>query len=162
MSNNNDIRISSELLNDLKNYSKEFCVGLATYVRDELFCAAQTAVAQFYIDYTPEEYKRHYTNFNKSYSKYYSNAHGTIIRGGVELSFNSMDDLYSASVDAVFDSFYSGFHGAVAIKTGKPPQMNPTPLETIEAWRDNLIDYISGAYYIAKRRADSGRYSTIK
>ena len=99
----NKITINSNLIQDLKTYSTTVCVSLATQVRDVMYDEAKTAIALFYASYDPIYYNRRYYNFeNNSFKKYYSNPHGSIVRGGVELTPNNLDDIYRADASYIF------------------------------------------------------------
>ena len=162
MKNNVDV---SSLVDYLEKYSKEVGRITAVDIRDELTETAFNAIVAFYESYTPRSYKRHYYNFlEKSFRKYYSNAHGTIFRGGVELTPQLMDNIYQSSAgyspaqvtEQVFDTVYAGFHGVAStqIYPGEAPRfspavMRPSPMELILSKRDeienNLDKYIQKA-----------------
>ena len=155
----------SDLREYLENYSKEVCRVTAANIRDELTETAFNAIVQFYESYSPKSYQRHYYNFlEKSFRKYYSNAHGNIFRGGVEFTPQLMDDIYQSSkgyssaqvTEQVFDTVYAGFHGVAStqIYAGDAPRyipsvMNPSPMELVISKRDdienNLDKYIQKA-----------------
>lgn len=142
------VEITQALYDDLKKYSKNFSIGMATQIRDDLTKSAAVAIEAFYQDYTPIYYQRHYYNFReKSFKKYYDNKHNHIIRGGVELSSENMDDIYQDSTQQVFDMVYAGYHGVASgfeePYTFTPVHvMKPSPLEIIEEYRDNIINHI--------------------
>lgn len=155
----------SNLKEYLEKYSKEIGRITAAGIRDELTETAFYAIVQFYEDYSPKSYQRHYYNFlEKSFRKYYSNAHGNIFRGGVEFTPQLMDDIYQSSksytsaqvTEQVFDTVYAGFHGVAStqIYAGDapryiPPVMKPSPMELVVTKRDeieaNLDKYIQKA-----------------
>lgn len=162
----NKVNIEKELLDDLKKYASTVCVSLAGQVRDELYETARYAIDEFYNDYIPLSYRRHYYNFiNKSLFKYYKNPHNSIIRGGVELSPDQMDDLYRAEKEYVFDLVYHGFHGNVEALPNSisniPPVMNPSPLDILYDKRDYLINNINDYKDTAINKANSNSYSTL-
>lgn len=162
MAKNNKVIISSQLLNDLKKYSEQVCVGMATFTRDDLTDMALHAMANFYMDYTPYFYKRHYYNFmDNSYMKYYKNPHGSIVYGGVELSPKNMDNIYADPVEEVFDMVYAGFHGPASIKNDGVPRSEP-PKEQIENYRDYIVTNIQKYRSHGFQRANSLSYSTIE
>lgn len=165
---NQKVTITRELYDDLKKYGKNFCVGMASKVRDKLTMAAAIAIESFYQDYTPIYYKRHYYNFrDNSFRKFYENKHGQIIRGGVELSPDSMDSLYQDPKEEVFDMVYAGYHG-VASGFNSPYTftpvhiMQPSPLEIIKISRDNLIKHIDMLEIFGYHRAQLDSYKTLK
>lgn len=161
----NSVDISS-LKDYLEKYTKEVGRIAAANIRDELTETAFNAIVQFYEDYSPKSYQRHYYNFlEKSFRKYYSNAHGNIFRGGVEFTPQLMDDIYQSSkgysssqvTEQVFDTVYAGFHGVASTQIyppGTEPRviphvMSPSPMELIMNKRDdienNLDKYIQKA-----------------
>lgn len=161
------VEITKELKNDLEKYSSKVAVGLATKVRDDLIEATVYAIAAFYMDYTPKYYKRHYYNFmNNSYEKYYRNAHGNIVYGGVFLSPSGMDDIYQDETQEVFDLVYAGYHGVSSgFETPKSftstPVMTPSPLEIIKNERDNIVSNIEAYKTFGTNRANKENYSVI-
>ena len=162
MGKNNKIEISSQLISDLKKYTEQVCVGMATFTRDDLTDTALRAMANFYGDYTPRFYKRHYYNFmDNSFEKYYRNPHGSIVRGGVELTYEDMENIYSDPVNEVFDMVYSGFHGPISVKNESVPRSTP-PKEEIETYRDYLVSNINQYRDYGLNRANALSYSTIE
>lgn len=164
---NNSVN-ASDLKEYLEKYSKEVGRITAASIRDELTETAFNAIVQFYEDYSPKSYQRHYYNFlEKSFRKYYSNAHGNIYRGGVEFTPQLMDDIYQSSngysstqvTEQVFDTVYAGFHGVASTQIypqGYEPRviphvMSPSPMEIIEKRRDEIVDNLQD--YILKAQA---------
>ncbi len=149
----------SQLTEYLEQYTKEVGRVAAGTIRDELTEETFSAIVKFYTSYTPRSYKRHYYNFlEHSFKKYYSNAHGNIYRGGVELTPELMDDIYQNSLDysgpqiteQVFDTVYAGFHGVASTQIYPnntnsrfiPPPMIPSPMELILTKREYIIGHI--------------------
>lgn len=163
----NKVTISQDLIDDLKKYSEQVKVGMATAVRDDLTDEVIDSLGAFYSDYKPKYYKRHYYNFmDKSYRKYYYNPHGQIVRGGVELSYQFMDDIYEDETREVFDLVYHGFHGPQSVfgesPTGKIiPVMKPSPLDYIYKKRDYIVENIQDYKDRGLSRANSIKYKTI-
>lgn len=167
-SKNVTVTVSDQLYNDLKRYGKNFCVGMATKVRDNLTMSAAVAIESFYEDYTPKYYKRHYYNFREnSFRKFYENKHGKIIRGGVELSPEMMDDIYKDSKEEVFDMVFAGYHG-VASGFNEPYTftpvhvMRPSPLELIEESRNNIVNHIGAFEKYGYSKASLDSYDTLQ
>ncbi len=162
----NKITIEKDLIDDLKKYGSSVCISLASQIRDELHETAKYAIEEFYNDYTPLYYKRHYYNFRKkSFYKYYKNPHNSIVRGGIELSYEQMDDIYRADTEYVFDLVYHGFHGDVASFphsiSNIPPVMNPNPLDILYDKRDYLINNISAYSGTAISKANNNAYTFL-
>ena len=168
----NKITISNKLIEDLKTYTTQVCVGMASFIRDEMNECAQQAIEYFYDGYRPKNgeplyYHRHYDNFRKrSFKKYYNNPHNSIIRGGVELTPNELEDVYRADTDYVFNLVYAGYHGSVwtfphEIKN-VPPVTNPSPLDILLDRRLELVNNIDKYSKYGINRARKQSYSTIK
>lgn len=162
----NKIEIKDDLIRDLKNYSSAVCVSLASKVRDEMYKEAQMAIEEFYNDYDPLYYNRHYYNFRKnSFKKYYKNPHNSIIYGGIELTPSELDDIYRADTDYVFNLVYLGYHGNVNMLPYNifniPPTMEPTPLEILLDKRDFLVKHIDNYKKEAINKANNGSYNTL-
>lgn len=187
MANKNKVTITSDLKNDLKKYANNFSIGMATYVRDEMYESSIFAIESFYADYTPEagnvstsynwkyvtptgtpkSYKRHYTNFlTKSFSKYYKNPHNSIVYGGIYLSPEKMEDYYQDNTEEVFDMVYHGYHGVSSgfdnpKRFTSTPVMSPSPLEIIEQKFQKILKNIQKNKKKGSDRAEKGNYSTI-
>lgn len=138
----------NDVEDEIRQYCKKVLSNVAGQIRDELTQEAQNAIEDFYNDYNPLYYHRHYWNFyNNSFKKYYSNAHGVIFRGGVELTPQNMSDIYKEKPEWVFDSVYAGFHGIAGMFVSPKtftvtPRMNPSPMEMLLAKRDNIVKNI--------------------
>lgn len=158
------VEISNTLVSDLKKYLKEICVGCATYCRDELTSVAEQAINNFYADYSPLKYKRHYTNFrNNSFIKYYNNPHNQIIRGGVELTPDMVEDIYKGLTGSqVFDFVYAGYHGVSSAIHGNPAPMNPSPREEIEIAQLFLANSVGALKKKGVERANKNGYQVIE
>lgn len=163
----NKININKDLIRDLKDYSATVCVSLATQVREEMYETAKFAIEEFYKDYTPLYYKRHYYNFREnSFIKYYKNPHNSIVHGGIELTPYELDDIYRTKSEYVFNLVYSGFHGNVNMLgsdkiTNVPPIMNPSPLDILLDRRDELVKNINDYKGLAMDRANKKSYGTL-
>lgn len=184
----NTVFIDNELMKELDKYATNYSIGMSQEISKELTETTQKAIDLFYDDYIPIGYNRHYDNFKKrSFKKYYENKHGSIIRGGVQLSSERMINYYwsfsqkgnnyypagssSNLTDYVFNLVYSGYHGNIGMIFGQngenaqydvniPPRMNPSPLEIIINERDKMINnvYKYKKYGIIKARQDSYKF----
>lgn len=173
-----NVIIKDELKRELKKFAEQVCIGAATYSRDKLTDIAIESFERFYCDYAPvpgglytsyqfqfyrpsgnpKEYDRTYNILRNGIKKYYENKHGKIIRGGVELDIDSLEDNYNYSPAFVFQTIYEeGRHGPVL----GIPNMNPTPKELIENGYDNLCDNIDVALDIGVTRAKKETYSYL-
>ena len=159
------VTITPELKNDLKTYATAACVGLATYVRDAMYDEAKTAIAHFYADYEPIYYKRNYYNFeDNSFKKYYSNPHNSIVRGGVELTPDSLDNIYRADAKYVFQLVYTGHHGNVAAfphDIYNVPPVTKAPIQMLLNKRAAIVNGIGSYKDVVMSAAAKKSYSTI-
>lgn len=141
----------------LEQYTKNILRITAASIRDELAETASSSLVAFYEHYTPRYYKRHYYNFLEySYKKYYSNPHGTVYRGGIELTPDVMKNIYTIDTEQVFDTVFAGFHGVASTHMYPegtahqfvPPRMSPSPMEIILNKQKNIKNNIQ--QYILK------------
>lgn len=156
------VEVTPDLINDLKTVLTSTCVGFATAARDDFNKAAQEAIEAFYDDYSPIKYRRHYYNFREnSFEKYYKNPHGQIVRGGIQFTPDSLDDIYKLDSTLVFSLVIEeGAHGGIAPKF--PPPLTPTPLEMVEQYRDEWVanGWKQHAKQV-KQRISNNSYKTI-
>ena len=164
----NKINIDKDLIQDLKTYATSVCTSLAGQVRDEMYKEAHFAIDSFYNDYDPIYYKRtknHYNFKKKSFKKYYKNPHNSIARGGIELCYENMDDLYRADTEYVFNLVYLGYHGNVNMFPHAiyniPPVMEPNPLEILLDKRDYLVKNINDYKDKAIDKASKNSYDYL-
>ena len=155
------VDVAQGLYSDLKKFATNYAKGMALEVKRILTDEAKTALDIFYGDYSPMVYSRTNNLHDNSYEPYYSNAHGSIIRGGVKFSPDNMDEVYRAPASWVFSlGVGSGIHRL-------PGQglsvTNPTPINYVEQKRDNLAGLtgmLSGAGE-SLARSDSYTYLTV-
>lgn len=178
---------------DLQKYANNYMRHLATILGEEMTKEAGNIVEEFYKDYKPKSYHRHYYNLqDRSYQRYYSNKHGgrTYVCG-VRLTPELMDDIYNADTEQVLNSVWNGFHGLpyddgdtdsglsnIIHRNGKTGQfskngkeeryfyptvkrMSPTPLELLEAKRDELVKDIGKYSHQAHELAMKDKYKFI-
>lgn len=168
----NKVTISSGLKKDLEKYTVSICKELANKTYEELEDAHQIGMSEFYADYSPIRYKRHYYNFmGKVYKKYYKNPHNKIIYGGIQFSPDFLDRIYRGkfrddegnkvvvdTTDLVYDLvFLQGRHGGInyGIPTSVPP------IQFVEQRQKSIIRNINTFSIGAIRRANEGAYSYI-
>lgn len=125
------------VINDLKSRARE----AGKWAADELTMEAQNAIEDFY-GWTPSMYNRN-GGLKNSYKRYYSNKHGNIIYGGVELLDSTSNYRSVISGKGVSNAFvtmlawFAGRHGfAEAFPAwmhvhNYPPVMSPTPHERV-------------------------------
>lgn len=139
------IHIDDGFEDELRGFTKKLAKTLAYKARDEMTDAARFAIKEFYQDYSPSSYKRHVKNFlHKSFFGYYKNAHGQVAHGGVELTYERLDDIYGWTPEGVFSLVYTGQHGNIGMisRIGNAPAipiMAPSPIEVIEHRRDDIV-----------------------
>lgn len=180
----NKIHISSNLVADLQQYTKNVAKGMSMYVRDELTKTTRDAIEKFYSSWTPHTYNRHYYNFlENSFRPYYKNPHNTIIRGGVELTPYLMDDIYYSIAknskskyestpgidsnepkltDYIFNLVYMGYHGNISMLNSNlsVARMSPSPYDLIMDKRDYLLNNIQSIKKYGINYANGEAYKT--
>ena len=167
MARNNTQSVLNALKKDITRYVGSVMSGTAGKIRDDLTEEAALSISDFYADYTPVYYQRHYYNFTKnSFEKYYVNAHGTIYHGGVRLTPDAMDDIYQDPVVEVFDSVYAGFHGVSSMFVSPrtftvTPVMSPSPMERLYQKREDIVNNIEKYIEYGKKKAKKQSYSII-
>lgn len=146
-----DINIGIDLKNledRLKEFSRNLAKNMAIEVREKLYEEAPFCIQTYYSTWSPEYYKRHYYNLmDNSYSKYYSNPHNTVYRGGVRLSSSKMNDIYRLDTNEVFNmgwftgEHYHGIKGQPGIKI-IDYITSPAPYELLEEKKQEILNNI--------------------
>lgn len=165
----NKVVILDELKKELKEYVKNYSIGIGHQIENEMINTAKSSITLFYEDYSPHIYKRHYYNFKKnSFKKFYENKHGSIIRAGIELTPERMDDIYGKYKDGnyvtdyIFNLVYSGFHGNEKMMhpNAVVNVMSPSPLEMVINQKDKIINNIDKykKYGIINARKDKYKF----
>lgn len=132
----------------LKIYAQNVTAKAAQLIADDMRESARYAIDEFYNDYSPKYYHRHYFNFKEnSYKRYYKNQHNKIFIGGIEFTPERMKDIYQDPTQEVFDTVYAGFHGVSSMFISPnsftvTPRMNPSPIQIIKKKRDNITHNI--------------------
>jgi len=173
------IEIKDDLKRELKDFAKQVCVGAAAYTRDALTDAAYEVFERFYCSYTPRDgsinttyewkfytpdgvpfsYHRTYNILLNGINKFYENKHGKIIRGGVELSPESMKDLYNIPTIDVFNHIIEGYHG---LPSQGLPIMKPSPNEIINNKQQELINNLGSCSDAGINRAKKRNYAYLQ
>lgn len=156
-----DLKISvdfSGIEAELERIATEKIKGAASKIADDLTKFSEHTILGFYDHYQPKVYKRH-GGLSGTYSRFYSNSHGNIFYGGVDLhpgtgTYKGWENGGYVSVDPEWPSalaIFNGMHGNVEVlpKAGSiPPRMSPSPYELIVKKRDeilnNLDSYVNG------------------
>ena len=154
----------ADIEKQLRKHVRTACSAGAAKVRDELYEEATNAILDFYNHYEPKYYRRYEWNFKKnSFVKCYENHGGdSVICGGVELTPQSLQDLYKDSTQEVFDTVFEGFHG-IAGRYHVPPSISNIPPRMIPSPRQRLLNkhkqimknkkkYISYAKDVARKK----------
>lgn len=153
---------------DLRKYCQNYMRHLATIVGQELVEKARETIEDFYKDYpSPSSYRRHYWNLREnSFRRYYSNKHGgNTYVAGVIFTPETMADIYRATPTQVLNSVLDGFHGlpydhtinkktgelksppvAYGYQTSPVPRMEPSPLDILTDFRDDILDNRMGEF----------------
>ena len=96
----------------MRKFATNYAKGMALEAKRILTDEAKTALDIYYGDYNPILYNRTSNLHDNSYEPYYSNAHGSIIRGGVKFTSSAMGEVYNAPASWVFNlAMGSGIHG---------------------------------------------------
>lgn len=175
-----NVIIKDELKKELKDFAKQVCVGAASYVRDELTNRAYEVFERFYCDYapapyglgtdydwkfarpagTPKYYDRTYNVLRNGIEKFYEDKHGKIIRGGVEINPEWLEDNYDISPQFVFESIYEhGWHGPMGSGI---PSMSPTPKQLLDRSYLSVYNNVDVAVGLGVNRAKKGSYSFLR
>lgn len=177
-------QLFNDIANEIKDYSNAIAKEMAIKAREDIFQSANEAITKFYNHYQPKFYNRHSSpfisyNIRKSIKKYYHAPHGNVFSGGIELSPESMDNIYKIRTDYIFNLIMAGYHGNIPMLFGSrswgessyspsfianvPPIMEPSPLDIILNKRDNLIKNAArNANKIALQLKDKNGYKYIK
>ncbi len=138
----------------------------AQKIATELTQYSTTVMVQFYLSYSPTQYKRSGALGTQTIKRYYRNPHGKIFHGGVELipnysgSYPSIFYKYNNKVmspEAIFDLAYEqGKHGNMEALAGVihshnftiPPIVKPSPKKQIEQKRDDIVRRIDSYIHL--------------
>ena len=116
------ISISEQKLEQIKNVAREKAKKIAIEAREELTKEYLYTISQFYSEYEPVYYNRHFNNkydekslmgsgMGKTFYKYYKNSHNNLYTGGIIITDETMYHDYSTSSVNVLNYFMNGYHG---------------------------------------------------
>ena len=146
------ITIPSGFKTELQNYGNQIARNLALTFKQELVQEYQRSIERFYGEYTPKVYKRH-GQLTESFRPYYRNPHGTRFHGGVEITSDSMKNVYNDSPSEVLLTAISGYHGRPELGIWSIPPIYDHMLQ----YRDMLFlhaeSFVDGAV-----KASAGTY----
>jgi len=122
MSKKNEFKLSKKTKEELKKKAEQKAKELAIEARERMTEEYLRVIENFYSEYEPKYYDRHFNNryddynlkqsgLGRTFEKYYKNSHNTSFSGGICISTENMYDDYSASQIDVLNSFLNGYHG---------------------------------------------------
>lgn len=157
-----NIIIKDELKQELEDFATDVSMRAAKYVRDLLTTKTYEAFERYYFSYQPVigsypcNYSWQFSKYtpighpifyvrtfnvltNKVIKGYYENKHGKIMRGGVQLLPENMEENYNISASSVFANISSGYHG-LPEPYNDIPDMKPSPETIVNNERKRLIN----------------------
>ena len=122
MGNNAKFQLSNTTKEKLKQMAREKAKQLATEARDRMSEEYLYIISNFYSEYEPQYYNRHFNNLydensllnsglGHTFEKYYKNSHNSSYSGGISISTENMYSDYNAPQIDVLNSFLNGYHG---------------------------------------------------
>lgn len=120
-----NFKLSDKTKRKLEKQAVERAKELAIEARELLTEEYLYVVKNFYSEYSPKYYLRHFNNhydlngllssgMGKTFGKYYKNSHGTHFHGGICISTENMYKDYQDQESAL-NSFLNGYHGHPAL-----------------------------------------------
>lgn len=117
-----NFQLSNQTKKELKEKAKQKAKELAIEAREKLSQEYLDVISNFYSEYEPKYYLRHFNNkydqssllrsgMGRTFEKYYKNSHETIFSGGISISTDNMYDDYQDPQIDVLNSFLNGYHG---------------------------------------------------
>lgn len=115
-------QLSNATKKELKAKAERKAKELAVEAREKLSEEYLNVIANFYSEYEPVYYWRHFNNrydkrsllasgLGRTFEKYYKNSHNTVFSGGICISTDNMYKDYQGSQIDVLNSFLNGYHG---------------------------------------------------
>lgn len=115
-------QLSKTTKEELKEKARKKAQELAKEAREKLSEEYLYVVSNFYSEYEPKYYFRHFNNkydensllksgMGKTFEKYYKNSHNNVFSGGISISTDNMYSDYQGSQIDVLNSFLNGYHG---------------------------------------------------
>ena len=114
--------LSEKTKEELREKARKKARELAIEAREKLSREYLDVIANFYSEYEPKYYYRHFNDkydehsllksgLGKTFEKYYKNSHDTIYSGGITISTDNMYSDYNDSQINVLNHFLNGYHG---------------------------------------------------
>ena len=115
-------RLSEETRKKLQKKAEEKAKELAIEARERMTEEYLFVISDFYREYEPKYYYRHFNNnhdmsslknsgLGRTFEKYYKNSHSSVFTGGISISTDNMYTDYRDSQEDVLNSFLAGYHG---------------------------------------------------
>ena len=115
-------QLSQATKDELRKRAKEKARELAIEARERMTEEYLYVISNFYSEYEPKYYYRHFNNnydlhslmksgLGRTFEKYYKNSHNSVFSGGICISTENMFTDYEGSPEDVLNSFLNGYHG---------------------------------------------------
>lgn len=165
MAKKNKVEVNENFFVQLNQELQNLKSDIGNYVAGEasrrLSAVAREAIKDFYEDYSPKSYRRHYQFETKAFRPYRNtNTLNGKYYGGIRLTPELFDDVYAIdkykvfgmvmgcvidnsvidNPDIDFNSIYAlgGYHGPLSIFNNDPPPTRPDPITRIFDELDNI------------------------
>lgn len=115
-------QLSNETKKKLRQKAIDKAKELAIEARERLTTEYLNVISDFYSEYEPKYYWRHFNNkydnnslkrsgLGRTFEKYYKDSHGLVFSGGISISIDNMHTDYEGDQIDVLNSFLNGYHG---------------------------------------------------
>ncbi len=122
MSAKSKFQLSRATREKLREKAREKAKELAIEARERMTQEYLDVITNFYSEYDPKCYYRHFNNkydlhsllksgLGRTFEKHYKNSHNSKYSGGITISTENMYSDYSTSQINVLNSFLNGYHG---------------------------------------------------
>ena len=119
-------QLSNTSKEKLKKRAREKARELAIEARERMTDEYLHVISNFYSEYEPKYYYRHFNNqydmhsllksgLGRTFEKYYKNSHNSKYSGGISISTENMYTDYDTSPINVLNSFLNGYHGCPSL-----------------------------------------------
>lgn len=115
-------KLSEATRKELEEKAVKKAKELAIEARERMTEQYLNVISDFYSEYDPKYYWRHFNNnyderslkrsgLGRTFEKYYKDSHGSVFTGGISISTDNMYSDYEGSQWDVLTSFLEGYHG---------------------------------------------------
>lgn len=115
-------RLSEKTRKELEEKAINKAKELAIEARERMTMEYLNVISDFYSEYDPKYYWRHFNNkyderslknsgLGRTFEKYYKDSHRSVFTGGISISTDNMYSDYEGSQWDVLGSFLEGYHG---------------------------------------------------